>query len=60
MYSLNCKYYKREFLTLDELLEDIISSGMDPNWKITFNGKPTGDIAWDLIDDENVSPFSGS
>jgi hypothetical protein len=39
MYSLKCKYYKKEFNTLDELIDDIMYSGMDPNYEITFNGK---------------------
>ncbi len=38
MYSLDCDYYKKEFSTLDELLDDIILSGMDPNYLITYNG----------------------
>ena len=50
MYSLDCSYYDKEFPTLNELLDDIISSGMDPNYNITFNGEVTGDIAWDLIE----------
>lgn len=49
MYSLNCTYYTKEFHTVDELINDIMESGMDPNYEITFNGKPTGEIAFDLI-----------
>ena len=49
MYSLKCSYYKREFKTVDELIQDIIDSGMDPNYEITYNGKGTGEIAFDLI-----------
>ena len=45
MYSLDCEYYKREFATLEELLNDVIYSGMDPNYEILWNGKPTGEIA---------------
>ena len=48
-YSLDCSYYNKKFITLDELLDDIASSGMDPNYEITFNGKPTGEMAVDLI-----------
>ena len=39
MYGLKCKYYKRTFPTLNELLDDIMISGMDPNYMITKNGK---------------------
>ena len=49
MYTLDCIYYTREFSTVDELIQDIISSGMDPNYEILFNGEPTGDQAIDLI-----------
>ena len=49
MWSLKCKYYAKQFSSLDLLLEDIILSGMDPNYEITRNGEPTGDVAIDLI-----------
>jgi hypothetical protein len=49
MYSLNCDYYTREFSTVDELISDIMSSGMDPNYEITFNGVSTGELAADLL-----------
>ena len=49
MYSLNCNYYTKSFDDLDDLLEDVTISGMDPNYEITRDGKPTGETAWDLI-----------
>ena len=49
MYTLNCNYYTREFSTVDELIQDIMISGMDPNYEIMFNGQPTGEQAIDLI-----------
>jgi len=49
MYSLDCTYYTKSFPTLDELINDIINSGMDPNYEITFNGKGTGEQAIDQI-----------
>ena len=52
MYSLDCAYYTKEFRTVPALLADILESGMDPNYAITFNGKPTGETAWDLIGPE--------
>ncbi len=49
MYTLDCSYYDRQFHSIEELIQDIISSGMDPNYEILFNGQPTGDQAIDLI-----------
>ena len=40
-YSLNCKYYTRQFPTVDELLNDILTSGQDPNYEILKNGRST-------------------
>ena len=48
-YSLDCSYYDKEFDSIDELIDDIASSGMDPNYVITCNGISTGDIAIDMI-----------
>ena len=49
MYSLKCDYYTREFSTIDELIEDVMVSGMDPNYEITENGEGTGEMLWSLI-----------
>jgi hypothetical protein len=49
MYSLDCKYYDKEFETIDELINDVINSGMDPNYEITKSGKCTGEFIIDLI-----------
>lgn len=49
MYSLDCPYYDKSFRTVGELIDDIISSGMDPNYVITKNGSSTGEMAVDLI-----------
>jgi hypothetical protein len=49
MYSLKCNYYSKEFSTIDALIDDIMQSGMDPNYEITFNGRPTGEMATDFI-----------
>jgi hypothetical protein len=35
MYGLNCSYYTKTFSTIDQLVDDILSSGMDPNYEIT-------------------------
>jgi len=50
MYTLDCSYYKDEFETLDELLNEVTTSGMDPNYEILKDGKPTGETAWDLME----------
>ena len=49
MYGLDCNYYEKLFSTIDELIADVIQSGMDPNYEILRNGKPTGEMAIDLI-----------
>ena len=49
MYSLNCSYYTESFDTIDKLIDDVVSSGMDPNYEITKNGIPTGEELIDLI-----------
>ena len=49
MYSLDCSYYEKEFMYLDELIDDIKVSGMDPNYEITFNGISTSEMAIDYI-----------
>jgi hypothetical protein len=49
MYSLDSAYYKKSFTTIDALIEDIITSGMDPSYEITFNEEPTGELAIDHI-----------
>ena len=40
-YSLDCEYFTKEFPTLDLLLEDILATGMDPNYQILKNGRTT-------------------
>jgi hypothetical protein len=49
MYSLNCNYYTKSFKSIDELIGDVLSSGVDPNYEITRNGKSTGELLIDLI-----------
>jgi hypothetical protein len=49
MYGLDCNYYEKLFSTIDELIADVIQSGMDPNYEILRNGEPTGEMAIDLI-----------
>ena len=49
MFTLDCSYYNKTFQYLYQLLEDIISSGMDPNYEVLHNGLRTGCKAIDLI-----------
>ena len=49
MYSLKCSYYDKSFRSIEELIDDVISSGMDPNYEITYNGKGTGEELISLI-----------
>lgn len=49
MWSLNCEYYTKEFPTLEALLENIVMSGMDPNYEVTRDGKGIGEEAIDFI-----------
>jgi hypothetical protein len=49
MYSLDCSYYSKTFDSVDDLVNDVIQSGMDPNYEITHNGKPTGEEVIELI-----------
>jgi hypothetical protein len=49
MYSLDCSYFKEEFNSLEELIDHVMYSGMDPSYEITKNGKGTGEYLEDFI-----------
>lgn len=49
MYGIDCNYYTKVFGSIDALIEDIILSGMDPNYEILKDGTPTGEMAIDFI-----------
>lgn len=49
MYGLDCNYFDKVFKTLQELLDYIVESGMDPNYEITKDGRGIGETAWDVI-----------
>jgi hypothetical protein len=49
MYSLKCDYYKKQFNYLHDLVDDVMMSGMDPNYEITKNGIGIGEMVIDLI-----------
>lgn len=48
-YSLDCPYYTRTFSTLDDLIRDIIMTGMDPDHEVTVNGKGIGQAAIEFM-----------
>ena len=49
MYSLDCSYYTKSFTTLNELIDNVTISGMDPNYEITRDGKGIGENAVDYL-----------
>lgn len=49
MYSLACEYYSKEFTNIGDLINDVLISGMDPNYYITKNGVNIGEMVIDLI-----------
>jgi len=49
MYSLDCSYYDKTFDSINELINDVMVSGMDPNYEITKDGKGTGEEVFDFI-----------
>ena len=49
MYTLDCSYYTKSFDSIDELINDVITSGMDPNYEIIHNGVSTGEMVIELI-----------
>lgn len=49
MYSLKCDYYQKEFSSLNDLINDVLSSGMDPNYEITLNNCGIGQELTDFI-----------
>ena len=48
-YTLDCKYYIKEFNSIDELINDITTSGMDASYSILKNGISIGEEAIDFI-----------
>jgi hypothetical protein len=49
MYSLDCDYFDKSFDSINELVDYVMSSGMDPNYEITKNGRGIGETAFDFI-----------
>lgn len=48
-YTIDCNYYNKSFKNIDDLIDDITISGMDPNYNILLNGKKTGEQLIDFI-----------
>lgn len=49
MYSLDCTFYSKAFKTINELIDDVITSGMDPNYWVTKDGHTISEKAIDFI-----------
>ena len=49
VWTLDCSYYHKEFSTLQELIDDVMYSGMDPSYEILRDGKKTGEELADFI-----------
>jgi hypothetical protein len=49
MYSIAFTPYKGSFPTIDQLVDDLLASGLDPAYEITKDGEPTGELASDYI-----------
>jgi len=49
MYSLDCDYFDKSFDSINELVDHVMSSGMDPNYEITKNGVGMKEMLNELI-----------
>tara|TARA_R110002012_G_scaffold322078_1_gene554682 strand:- start:6347 stop:6499 length:153 start_codon:yes stop_codon:yes gene_type:complete len=49
MFSLYCSHYNKQFSSIQKLVDDVLASGQDPNYAITRDGRPTGDLLIDYI-----------
>lgn len=52
MYTIDCPWFDSEFETIELLIIAVRESGTDPNYEILKDGKPTGEILWDLMEDQ--------
>ena len=48
-YSLDSDNYKVRHATIADLIDHVMSSGMDPSYIITKHGEGTGETAFDLM-----------
>ena len=49
MYSLDCSYYEKEFPTIEELVNNVMMSGMDPSYEVTKDGIGIGEEVLDFL-----------
>ncbi len=49
MYTLDCSYYNKTFPSIQQLITDILVSGMDPSYEIVKNGICIGEYASDYL-----------
>jgi len=49
MFTLDCNYYNKTFNSFEELINDVVESGMDPNVEILYNGTHSGEFPIDYI-----------
>ncbi len=50
MWTLDCSYYDKSFSTLRELIDDVLASGMDPNYEVVRNGRGIGETLIELME----------
>jgi hypothetical protein len=50
MWTLDCSYYDKSFSTLRELIDDVLESGMDPNYEVVRNGRKIGETLADFLE----------
>ena len=48
-YGLNCFYYTSRFNTIEELIDNVMLTGMDPSYEITLDGEGIGEDASDYL-----------
>lgn len=48
-YTIDCSYYTKSFNSIDALVRAVVEDGMDPNYEILADGKPTGEYVIDQI-----------
>jgi hypothetical protein len=49
MFTLDCNYYNKAFNSFEDLINDVVESGMDPNVEIVYNGEASGEFPIDYI-----------
>jgi len=49
MFTLDCNYYNKAFNSFEDLINDVVESGMDPNVEIVYNGEPSGEFPIDYM-----------